>query len=710
MKHFSRIILAVILAGGLCVPAFAAPVPVPQDPEVQYQRAVQLETIEGNMNAAIDLYRQVIKNNGNNRAVAAKALLRLGGCYEKQGNAEASKAYEQLLREYADQVGSAAEARTRLVALHKPVGAVSGPSTRRIWADSKTDFFGSVSPDGKYLSFVDWETGGNLAVRDLEKGINRLLTKNANSSDAEVELSIWSPDGKQVAYQWLQWKTEPYGYELRLISLDDPTPRVLYRNESSGVWIEPFDWSPDGKQILAQLNKEEGSSEMVLVSVADGKVRTLKKLSQSASLAGATISPDGGYVLYDYPQTESALAHDIFLLPIAGGSETTLIEYPADDRVLGWAPGGKWILFASDRRGSIDVWAVQTEDGKPKGAPVMVKPAVGRIHPLGFTRRGSFYFGVGGGLNNIFVVRLDPTTGDVLVPPTKLIKQFEGSNRSPRYSPDGKRLAYISKGASAVHDWGDTLYIRSLETGEEREYQREIRRAGLNYIDQPRWSPDGKSILLFGQDPRSGKGIYHINLETGKIACVLRRGKDQSMSYAAGWRDEKNFLYGRLDEKNNRGELYVRNLDDGSEKVLFSTSPAARGALAVSPDRRWVSATESHKSGERALGIISTDSGEVRRVIKFSQEQQFYLIRHDWSADSKYVFYTRRVETQGSYKFELWRIAVDGGQPQKTGLEMSGTIDNISAHPDGEQLAFQNQAPMSGSTAEVWVMENFLPK
>jgi Tol biopolymer transport system component len=678
------------------------------DPGVLLRTAIEKEEVDGDLIGAITLYKQIINNNGNNRTMAAKALLRLAGCYEKQGNAEASKAYEQLLRDYADQAESAATARTRLAALRKPAGPESGPVTRRIWSDAKTDFFGSISPDGKYLSFVDWETGGDLAIRDLEKGTNRLLTNNASSSDAEVEVSIWSPDGKQVAYQWLQWKTEPYGYELRLISLDDPTPRVLYRCESpGGVWIEPFDWSPDGKQILAVLNKgEESGAELVLVSVGDGKVRTLKKLSYSGSLAGAAISPDGRYVLYDYPQTESALAHDIFLLPLAGGTEVPLVEYPADDLVLGWTPDGKWILFVSDRRGSVDVWAVQTEDGKSKGAPVMVKPAVGRIYPLGFTRRGSFYFGLGGGHNDISVVKLDPTTGNVLVPPTKLVKQFEGFNHSPRYSPDGKHLAYISEGGTlTVHVRPDTLYIRSLETGEEREYRREIKRAGLTYIAQPRWSPDGKSILLYGEHPRSGSGIYHINLETGKIVCVLRGEKGQSMSYAAGWRDEKNFLYGRLDEKNNRGELYVRNLDDGSEKLLFSTSPAARGALAVSPDRRWVSATEVYKSGERALRIISTDNGEVRRHIKFNQEQQFYLIRHDWSADSKYVFYTRRVGTQGSYKFELWRIAVDGGQPQKTGFE--GFIDNMSAHPDGEQLAFE-RGPMSGSTAEVWAMENFL--
>jgi Tol biopolymer transport system component len=215
-------------------------------------------------------------------------------------------------------------------------------------------------------------------------------------------------------------------------------------------------------------------------------------------------------------------------------------------------------------------------------------------------------------------------------------------------------------------------------------------------------------MLLYGRDRRGRYGIYHINLETGKTACVHRRGEAENISLV-GWRDDQNFLYGRLDQKNNRGEIWVRNLDNGSERVLFSTS-AVRASLAVSPDRRWVSATESYQSGDKALRIISTDSGEVSRLIKFSQEQQFSWIRHAWSADSKYVFYTRYVDSAGlSFKFEMWRVPIDGGQPQKTGLEMPGAIDHISAHPDGEHIAFENMAPMSASPAEVWVMENFLP-
>jgi len=712
VKYLSRTLLAVLIAGSsVSLLASAARVQVTQDPEVQFQRAVQLETIEGNLNAAIDLYKQVIKNNGNNRALAARALLRLGGCYERQGNAEASKAYEVLLRDYADQADLAVEARTRLSALRKPAGAESGPSTRRIWAESKTDFFGAVSPDGKYLSFVDWETG-DLAVRNLAEGTNRRLTDKGSwesNPDDEAELSIWSPDSKQIAYQW----STSHGYELRGISLDKPTPQVLYRCESTQEWVQPHDWSPDGKHILATLNKSGADQQVVLLSVGDGTVRSLKKFSQSLSLRRAAISPDGHYVVYAYPQSESSLAHDIFLLPIAGGSETPLVEYPADDVVLGWAPDGKSVLFASDRRGTVDIWAIRTEDGKPKGAPRIVRSAVGRMHPLGFTRSGSFYFGVGGARNNVDVVKLDPATGSVLVPQTRLVQRVEGFNRSPQYSPDGKYLAYISKGAGTIHSvgpgWGDSLNVRSLETGEEREYQREITRLGVTYLSSPRWSPEGRSILLFGRDRRGRYGMYRVNLETGKTVCVLNQPEGQFIDMA-GWRDGSNFLYGRLDAKNDRGEICLRNLDTGNEKVLFSTS-AIRGALAVSPDRRWVSATESYESGEHALRILSTDSGALKQVIKFTEKDQFYLIRHAWSADSRYVLYTRRVRAEGAnFKFELWRVRVDGGQPERTAFELSGTIDHISAHPDGEHIAFENMAPMSESPAEVWVLADFLPK
>jgi tricorn protease len=63
-------------------------------------------------------------------------------------------------------------------------------------------------------------------------------------------------------------------------------------------------------------------------------------------------SPDGRYVAYDVAQQRGAAERDIFVMALARSTETTLVKHPADDRLLGWSPDGKYILFSSDRTGA----------------------------------------------------------------------------------------------------------------------------------------------------------------------------------------------------------------------------------------------------------------------------------------------------------------------------------------------------------------------
>ena len=57
---------------------------------------------------------------------------------------------------------------------------------------------------------------------------------------------------------------------------------------------------------------------------------------------------------------------------------------------------------------------------------------------------------------------------------------------------------------------------------------------------------------------------------------------------------------------------------------------------------------------------------------------------------------------------ELWRIPVDGGEPEKLGLAMGGLgLTGLRVHPDGQRIAFSASGG-AGPTNELWVMENFL--
>jgi tetratricopeptide (TPR) repeat protein len=122
--------------------------------EVLFESARQKEMLEGNLESAIKQYKEVVAKYGSHRAVAAKALVRMGQCYEKLGDAEARKAYERVVREFGDQKDLAETARTRLAALGQAggLGRPSGITLRKVWGGTRGTVEGSPSPDGRHLS------------------------------------------------------------------------------------------------------------------------------------------------------------------------------------------------------------------------------------------------------------------------------------------------------------------------------------------------------------------------------------------------------------------------------------------------------------------------------------------------------------------------------------------------------------------------------
>jgi tetratricopeptide (TPR) repeat protein len=196
---------------------------------VALKAAMDKEIVDGDLKAAIEQYKKLAQNN--NKSVAARALVRLGQCYEKQGSADARKTYEQVLSKFGDQKEAVALAQARLAAMGSP-GASAGVRTRRAWTGPKVDTAGTVSPDGRYLSYVDWDTG-DLALHDLVTGADRRLTNKGTWGDSYefAQDSVISPDGKQVAYSWYSKADRT---DLRLVSVtgnSPAAPRVLYDNE-----------------------------------------------------------------------------------------------------------------------------------------------------------------------------------------------------------------------------------------------------------------------------------------------------------------------------------------------------------------------------------------------------------------------------------------------------------------------------------------------
>jgi Tol biopolymer transport system component len=408
-----------------------------------------------------------------------------------------------------------------------------------------------------------------------------------------------------------------------------------------------------------------------------------------------SLSPDGKYIAYSFSPQQDSRNRDIFLLAADGSRQVSLVEHPADDQVLGWAPDGKRVLFKSDRTGSIGTWIIQVADGKPKGEPELVRADMGNLRPLGLTRDGSLYYGIYSGWSDVYVATVDPATGEVLAPPIKAVQKFEGFNSAPSWSPDGQELACRSSRGEVAG--GDVvLLIRSFRTGEIRELvPKHVGGLNFHYI---RWSPDGRSILAVGPDEK-GKWwfLFAINAQTGDAEIIARSDSDKGEAiFSPEWAPDGKIVYFIRSDKEFR-RLIRYEVETGMEKELLR-SPQSLGVFfyyGVSPDGRQLALAAAG-----AVKLLSTAGGEPRDLIQVKD-----ISTIAWARDGQYILYGKRRD--GSEDIvDLWRVPTKGGEPQKLELAMPRLM-HLRVHPDGRRIAFT--ARTQNEKAEVWVMENFLP-
>jgi len=672
-----------------------------------FEKALYLEEAQGDLQKAIELYQVILKQFPKDRETSAKAQLHIGLCYEKLGLTEAPKAYQKVLDDFPDQVDTAKVAQEKLSIIKRAKAfAEDGDSAftlEAVWPKPKWGISGAPSPDGKYLSFVDWDTS-DLAIREIKTGKTRLLTDLASHPERQESAynSRWSPDSKQLAYCW-ESDTENY-VDLRVIGIENSKFRVLHRGDYDSSWIAPFDWTPDGKHILAGLIEDK--FKFVLYSSVDDSFQVIKEidiLERYNYPKGGFISSDGKYIVYDSKQNEESPNHDIYLLSSDGKITLSLAPHPGHDSVMGWSPDGKKVLFVSDRSGTNDLWMIPVESGKQIGEPFLLRMNIGSIKPLGITQDGSFFFNTAKGKAgyDIYTAPIDANEkGDSIVP-EKMVLPYEGNNGSPVWSPDGKHLAYISRRGALNRP---TLCIYSFDTGEIRTFQN--KGAGL-----PRWCQDGRSLLVYV----AGEGICKVDLQTGQFVPLLELQQELRVTSPNISVDNKYLYFVRFDRKKIITYVVSRELATKKEVELYRI-PLYEHNTILSPDGQKLALICSenpyeNKQKKHVLIIIPTAGGEAKEIYSFKQEGSWGLVDHAWSPDGRYIYFSRLSSTQSgnkSFNWDLCRVSVDGGNVEKLGLVMQ-RFRSLSMHPDGKQIVFASHSAGLNPAPEVWVMKNYLP-
>jgi len=679
-----------------------------EDPGVLLRAAIEKEEVDGDLQGAIDLYKQIVTKYADNRAIAAKSLVRLGGCYEKLGEEQAGLArmtFEKVVANYPDQTEAVNLAKEKLTLLSRTQALTKTDSAefslRQVWSGPGVDIMGSVSPDGRFLSFVDWETG-DLAVRDLAAGTNRRLTnKGTWEQSSEMAMySKWSRDGRRIAYLW-------YGkddiLELRVYDVKDSSIRTIYRNKTPQDWVQAFDWSPDGRYVLTgfwlEATPTRGrESRLGLVSVEDNSVKELRchfeTMTASEIIGGFAFSPDGRFIAYDAPRSnEEPGKHDIFLISLEDGTEKRLVEHPAGDAVVAWTPDGKGLLFKSDRTGSQDLWFLPMSEGTTQESPRLVKSGIGAIDTLGITSRGELYYGFGGSATDIYVADVGPHEGEARPPAKKLALPFQGQNQFPDYSPDGRLIAYLSTPLGR----GRIIGIYSQDTGRVRELN-----LGLPGLLFPRWiPPDGRALCVAGIDKEGRRVLYKIDVQTGDAVPIAQMDRGLGLRDGPVWaKDGKRYFYTAGLRSEEKRYVYVYNLETGKNERLPG-SPDDACFIAISPDGKWLALI--NEQGKKVLRIMPDSGGEPREVCSF--EHGDTVISLAWSADGRSIYFPKLRDPRGNI-WDLYRISLDGGEAEKIDLGLLW-VRYLTVSPDGRSMVFTSggTGPMQ---SEVWVMENFL--
>src|SRR5579863_3500075 len=163
-RRFLAIGAGVVLLAGLAVSQKN------NTPEAHLRAAMDKETVDGDLKAAIEQYKKIIAQKGASKDVVARALVRLGGAYEKQGSGEARPYYERVVREFADQSDAVQLARTRLAS--GSLISAGGKTLRQVCAGPDCGD-GFVSPDGRFLALGGI---GGIRIRDLATGEVRKIS------------------------------------------------------------------------------------------------------------------------------------------------------------------------------------------------------------------------------------------------------------------------------------------------------------------------------------------------------------------------------------------------------------------------------------------------------------------------------------------------------------------------------------------------------
>ncbi len=352
------------------------------------------------------------------------------------------------------------------------------------------EVYPSLSPDGRSFLYASRASGNWDIYVQRVGGKNPVsLTKE---SPADETQPAFSPDGDRIAF-----RSERDGGGIFVMGATGESVKRL-----TDFGHNPA-WSGDGREVafsttsfISPDGRGTTNGRLWAVNISTGEKRQLTK--------------DGDAVQPNWSSRGRRLAfwglrhgqqRDLWTIAPGDDKPVTVTDDPYLDWNPVWSPDGRHLYFSSDRGGSMNLWRVPIDEGSGEvlGRPEPVTTPSPYSSSLSFSRDGRRFAYVQQIVaESTYKVEFDPAGEKVVGQPVP-VTQGSRMTRGAHLSPDGEWFALYTLGKQE-----DLFVIRKDGSG-LRQLTDDVHRDRF-----PRWSPDGKKLAFFSN--RTGKfEIWTIN-------------------------------------------------------------------------------------------------------------------------------------------------------------------------------------------------------